>query len=111
MYSDGGERKGARARAGPPRCPPPPGCRRAPRGSGRPRLEAPPHRRLLLEVALHGAGVAGRCLLGVGAGVAERSALTQQVPAAVELHLDAAQALLVLLERGGIGTVGLLARA
>ena len=43
-------------------------------------------------------------------GVPQGAALAQRVPAAVQLDLDRAQALPVLVERGGVGAVGLLAR-
>ena len=50
-------------------------------------------------------------MVGIRAGVPVGAALTQQVPAAVELHLHGTQALPVRLERSGVGTVGLLAGA
>ena len=48
---------------------------------------------------------------GSRAGVPERAALAQEVPAAVELDLHRPQALLVLLEGGGVRAVDLLAVA
>jgi hypothetical protein len=64
----------------------------------------------LLQVPLDGLGVARLRVVGIVAGVPQGAALAQQVPAAVQLDLDRAQALPVLVERGGVGAVGLLAR-
>src|SRR5918994_740567 len=64
----------------------------------------------LLQVPLDALGVARLRVVRIAAGVPQGAALAQQVPAAVQLDLDRAQALPVLLERGGVGAVGLLAR-
>src|SRR5262249_11379739 len=53
----------------------------------------------LLPVALDGARVSHLGRVWVAARVAQRAALTQQVPAAVELDLDCAEALVVGFER------------
>jgi hypothetical protein len=62
-------------------------------------------------VALDGLAVAALRLLGIAAGGAQRAAPAQEVPAAVELDLDRAQALLVDLQRVGVPAVALLAGA
>src|SRR4029453_18961024 len=64
----------------------------------------------LLQVPLDGLGLARLRVVGIAAGVPQGAALAQQVPAAVQLDLDRAQALPVIVERGGVGAVGLLAR-
>jgi hypothetical protein len=64
---------------------------------------------LLLEVPLHGARVAHVRVVGIGARTPERTALSQQVPAAVELDLPQAGA--VGLKRIGVRAVVLLAAA
>src|SRR5205807_8571782 len=66
---------------------------------------------VLLLIPLHGAGIAGRRLPGITAGIPECPALSQQVPTPVELNLHRAQALLVALESIGIRAVCLLAPA
>src|SRR5690348_16735988 len=65
----------------------------------------------LLQVALDGAGVAHVRVVGVAARVAQRAALAEQIPAAVQLDLHRAQPLLVGLERLRVEVVGLLALA
>ena len=59
----------------------------------------------LLQVANDGIRVADVCLLRVRAGMAQRAALSEQVPAAVEFDLDRAQALLIGLDPVGVVTV------
>ena len=73
------------------------------------RVDRRPLSRALLLVALHGARVARLGLLRVGSRLAQRAALAQQVPAAVQLHLDRAEALAIRLERVVGGGVRLLA--
>jgi len=65
----------------------------------------------LLPVTLDGVGVANVRFVGIGAGVTQRAALAEQVPAAVELDLDVAETFLVGLEAIGVEAVLLLARA
>src|SRR5580704_15379177 len=65
----------------------------------------------LLPEALDRVGVADVDGVGVAPGVAGRAPLAEQVPAAVELDLDVAQALLIGLERVVVRRVGLLAGA
>ena len=66
---------------------------------------------VLLPVPLDGVGVANVRLVRVGTRIAQRTALTQQVPATIQLDLDGAQSLLVGLQAIRGGAVGLLAIA
>ena len=50
-------------------------------------------------------------VLGIRAGIAQRAPLAQQIPTAVELDLDCAQPVLVILETIRVVAVGLLAVA
>jgi HAD superfamily hydrolase (TIGR01509 family) len=62
----------------------------------------------LLEVALDRIGVTHVRVLGVGAGGAQRPTLAEQIPAAVELHLDGSQPVLIGLEPVRVHVVGFL---
>src|SRR6185437_890832 len=87
------------------------------RAAGYPRARslsnAPPGRRpsALLQIALDGVCVARPCFVGILPGLLARTPLAQQVPAAVELDLDGAQPLLILLQPRLVCAVRLLATA
>src|SRR3954451_15803617 len=68
----------------------------------------PSARRGLLQVVLDGPGVARLGVVRVAPGLAQRAALAQQVPAAVELDLDSVEALAVALQNRLVGAVALL---
>jgi hypothetical protein len=59
-------------------------------------------------VLLDHVGVAHRGVVGVTAGAAKRASLTQQVPAAAELHAHVLRTIVVLAEALEIGAIALL---